>query len=139
MGLGLSEVPVEAVVDAVEEVVGGVDGAGGGDGPGGHAADEGVPRPELLPVFAVERGPSVAAAVERHLNPHRHVLRQYQRPERQRVRTYRREQNSRHLFIRSCTQHTLYSHLSTYVITATNTINGSLCFIYTRSYWASLF
>ena len=61
--LRLPEVPVEALVDAAEEIGGGVDEAGRGHGPRGDAADEGVAGGQLLPVLAVEGRPGVPAAV----------------------------------------------------------------------------
>lgn len=91
--LRLPEVPVEALVDAAEEVGGGVDEAGRRHRPGGDAADEGVAGGQLLPVLAVEGRPGVPPAVVWHLYAQRHVLRQYQRPEGQGVGTDRREKD----------------------------------------------
>lgn len=92
--LRLPEVPVEALVDAAEEVGGGVDEARRRHRPGRDAADERVAGGQLLPVLAVEGRPRVAPAVVGHLDAQRHVLRQDQRPERQRVGTDRREQDA---------------------------------------------
>jgi hypothetical protein len=79
--LRLPEVPVEALVDAAEEIGGRVHEAGRRNGPRGDAADEGVAGGQLLPVLPVERCPCVPAAVVWHLYAECHVLRQYQRPE----------------------------------------------------------
>lgn len=80
-GLSLPEVPMEALVDAVEEIGGGIHEASRGHGPGRDAADESVAGGQLLPVFPVERCPRVAPAVVWHLYAQGHILRQYQRPE----------------------------------------------------------
>lgn len=79
--LGLPQVPVEAVVDAPQEITGRIHEAGSGNRPRGHAAHERVSRCQLLSVLAVEGGPCWTPAVEWNLDPNCHVLGQYQRPE----------------------------------------------------------
>lgn len=95
--LSLSQVPVEALVNAMQEIVGGVTLTRCWHRPRCHATQECITRLELLPVLSVKWGPRWASAVEGYLHSQRHMLRKYQWPEWQRVWANWCEQDPRNL------------------------------------------
>lgn len=73
--LSLSQIPVEAIMNAGQEIASRINLTCSGDRPRSHTAHKCITSCQPFPVLAIKRCPCMASAIERYLYSQRHMLR----------------------------------------------------------------